>query len=66
MEEAKYFKCGSVVHCLSNRSALVRVLLSYNLLFVSHLLEDKSLALRTRVLSSFSTDIETVLELSIS
>ena len=43
-----------------NRSALVRELLSNNSLFVGQLYEDKSLALRTRDLIFFTTDIQTV------
>ena len=43
-----------------NGSALVRDLLSYNLLFFGQLYEDKSLVLRARDLIFFTTDLLTV------
>ena len=43
-----------------NRSATVRELLSSNSLFVGQLYEDKSLALRTRDLIFFTTELQTV------
>ena len=43
-----------------NRSAKVRELLSNNSLFVGHLYDNKSLALRTRDLIFFTTDLQTV------
>ena len=43
-----------------NRSALVRELLRYNSLFAGQFYEDKSLALRARELSFFTTDLQTV------
>ena len=43
-----------------NRSALVRELLSNNLLFVGQLYDDKSLAPRARDLIFLTTDIQTV------
>ena len=43
-----------------NRSALVCKLLSNNSLFVGHLYDDKSLALRARDLIYFTTDLQTV------
>ena len=43
-----------------NRLALVRELLSNNLLFVGQLYEDKSLALPARDLIFFTTDLQTV------
>ena len=44
-----------------NRSVLVVCdLLSYNSPFVGHLYEDKSLALRSRDLIFFTTDLQTV------
>ena len=43
-----------------NRSAQVRELLSNNSLFVDQLYEDKSLALRARDLTFFTTDLQTV------
>ena len=47
------------IMCLNrNRSAPVRELLSNNSLFVGQLYEDKSLALRTRDLIFFTTDLQ--------
>ena len=43
-----------------NRSALVRDLLSYNSQFVSKLYEDESLALQSRDVIFFTTDLQTV------
>ena len=52
---------SSFVVCSNrNRSALVRDLLSYNSQFVGQLYEDKSLALRSRDLIFFTTDLQTV------
>ena len=42
------------------RSALVRDLLGYNSLSVGQLYEDESLALRSRDLICFTTDLQTV------
>ena len=49
-----------IVSSNRNRSALVRELLCNNSLFVGHLYEDKSLALRARDLIFFTTDLQTV------
>ena len=49
-----------IVSSNGNRLALVRELLSNNSLFVSRLYEGKSLALRTRDLIFFTTDLQTV------
>ena len=60
-------KTSNVVYSLiarsnRNRSALrlVHDLLSYNSLYVGQLYEEKSLALRTRDLICFTTDLQTV------
>ena len=49
-----------IVSSNRNRSALVRELLCNNSLFVGQLNEDKSLALHTRDLIFFTTDLQTV------
>ena len=49
-----------IVSSNRNRSALVRELLCNNSLFVGQLYEDKSLALRSRDLIFFTTDLQTV------
>ena len=49
-----------IVSSSRNRLALVRELLCNNSLFVGQLYEDKSLALRTRDLIFFTTDLQTV------
>ena len=49
-----------IVFLNRNRSALVRDLLSYNLLFVGQLCGDKSLALCAHDLIFFTTDLQTV------
>ena len=49
-----------IVSSNRNRSDLVRELLCNNSLFVGQLYEDKSLALRARDLTFFTTDLQTV------
>ena len=49
-----------IVSSNRNRSALVRELFCNNSLFVGQLYEDKSLALRARGLTIFTTDLQTV------
>ena len=49
-----------IVFLNRNRSALVCELLRNNSLFVGQLYEDKSLALRTRTLIFFTTDLQSV------
>ena len=49
-----------IVSSNRNRSALLHELLCNNSLFVGQLYEDKSLALRTRDLIFFTTDLQTV------
>ena len=52
---------SSFIACYNrNRPALVRELLSNNSLFVGHLYEDKSLAVRARDLIFFTNDLQTV------
>ena len=60
LKEAEDFKCVFIVCLNVNRSALVHEFLSNNSLFDSRLYEDKSLALRTRDLIFFTTDLQTV------
>ena len=50
----------SIVNSNRSRSALVRELLCKSSLFVGQLYEDKSLALRTRDMIFFTTDLQTV------
>ena len=49
-----------IVSSNRNRSALVHELLSNNSLFVGQSYEDKSLALHTRDMIFFTTDLQTV------
>ena len=52
---------SSFIACYNrNRSALVREFMSNNSLFVGHLYEDKSLAVRARDLIFFTNDLQTV------
>ena len=62
MEETEDFNVFSsfILRKNRNRSALMRELLSNNLLFVGQLYEDKSLALCARDLIFFTTDLQTV------
>ena len=62
LKEAEDFKCVFFVYSVLEskyRSAPVCELLSNNSLFVGQLYEDKSLALRTRDLIFFTTDLQT-------
>ena len=61
-EEAEDFECVFVVYCVleSNKSAPVRQLLGYDLLFVRQLYEDKSLMLHARDKTFLRTDLQTV------
>ena len=52
-----------IVSSNRNRSAVVRELLCNKSLFVGQLYEDRSLALRAGDLISFTTDLQTLLEL---
>ena len=54
------FFLSYIVSSNRNRSALVRELLCNNSLFVGQFYEDKSLALRARDLTNFTTDLQTV------
>ena len=56
------FQCIFVVHCVlnQNRSALLRELLSNNLLFVGQLYEDKLLMLCAHDLIFFTNGLQTV------
>ena len=58
----KTSKVFFVVYCVleTNRSALLRELLSNNSLFVGQLYKDKSLALHAPDLIYFATDLQTV------
>ena len=52
--------CHLLCFRIKKSSALVRELLNNNSLFVGQLYEDKSLALHTRDLIFFTTDLQTV------
>ena len=62
LKKLKCSKLFSLFIVCSNpsRSALVRELFSNNSLFVGQLYEDKSMALRTRDLIFFTTNLQTV------